>query len=115
MPAYRVPRRARSYIARSRLAPRRVLALLRASAAGIADLVRIRLACRLLLYCESQHRSGAAPGLMRHAGARDQHLRGGDHQLEALGAPRQLPEPALSCNRFAAIVDEGPLTPLRRI
>ena len=84
-----------------------------ADGAEPAHLVGIRLACGLFLHRKRKHRSGTARTL-RHARAREQHLRGGNHQLDTLGAPRQFRNPAFAGNRFAA-VDERPLAALWRI
>ncbi len=86
-----------------------------ADSAEPAHLICIRLACRLFLHREGKYRAGAAAGSLRHARARDQHLRGGNYQLNALGAPRQLRKPAFAENRFAAAVYQRPLAPLGRI
>ena len=78
-----------------------------------AHLAGVRLTHGLVLERIGKHRPGVSPGRIRQARASDQYLRGGNHQLDARGAARQLRKRSFSGNRFAAIVDERPLTPHR--
>ena len=77
--------------------------------------VAFRLAEGLLLHRERQHRSGAALGRGRQARTGEQDLLGGEHELHARGAPRQLGKAPLSANRRPARVDQRPLAAHRCI